>query len=116
MFTESFLLKIIVQLMKVFILIFSLFFLISAANDCCLDEFEESIVEIQSGEHSEHQSSESPECDDCLCSIFCSYNLLLVSDRPELIPPSIDLNLVFFPPNPIATTPRPFDIFHPPIV
>ena len=115
MFTDKLHAKIILKLMKIFFILFSLFFLVSAANDCCLTEFDEELIEIQTGSHTEHQSSETDSCQDCLCSTFCSYNILLQTERIDIFSPTNIRNIVFLPPNLIQLNSRSSRIFHPPI-
>ena len=101
--------------MKILFIIFSLFFLVSAANDCCLLEFEEELVEMQVGSHTEHESNEPENCEDCVCSTFCSYSILLQTEKIEIFSPTSVLNIVFYPPGPFELISKSTIIFHPPI-
>ncbi len=103
--------------MKVVLLIFSLLFLISATNDCCLTELEEELTKITKTTHAdEDHSEESESCEDCKCSTFCSYNIITVVSLPVLqLPSSLPHQISFFM-EPKKEKNIPDTIFHPPIV
>lgn len=107
--------------MKILFLIFPLLFLFSATNDCCLTEVQEELVKTASVSHS-HDASTEPEeredsnCSECLCSTFCSYNLLVEKSRIYLNL-SHTVRYIKFPPAPAdKEASYPLIIFHPPIV
>lgn len=103
--------------MKVALLIFSLFFLVSAANDCCLTELEEELTKVSKTTHADDDHSEETEaCEDCQCSTFCSYNIITEVSHSILLLPSSFVQKVSFFSEPVKEKNIPESIFHPPIV
>lgn len=103
--------------MKALLLILSLFFLVSATNDCCLTELEEELTKVTKTTHADEDHSEEPEsCEDCKCSTFCSYNIITVVSLPVLqLPSSLPHHISFFMELKKEKN-IPDSIFHPPIV
>lgn len=103
--------------MKLFLLIFSFLFLVSAVNDCCLVELEEELTKTTKITHFDDEHSEdSDNCEDCKCSAFCSYSIITtVSYVTISTPSSSHQRLVFFI-QPTKEKSIPNSIFHPPIV
>lgn len=102
--------------MKVFLVLFSLFFLSTAVNDCCLINLEKELTNLSQVEHVkyDHQSNMS-HCDECECASFCTYDLLLqfpYSHPP--IPLAKRASLIIYTPKILISTWLP-SIFHPPI-
>lgn len=91
-------------------------FLVTAANDCCIDEIEEGLIKISKSLDLEDDDPKGFEnADDCSCSTFCSYSILtLVSQFNISVPSSIFQRINFLSPsskeNRISSL-----IFHPPI-
>jgi hypothetical protein len=102
--------------MKVFLLLFSFMFLVTAANDCCIDELEEGLIKISKSMEPENSDSEGFEnSDDCSCSTFCSYTILTIVSQFNISVPSSTFQRISF----LATSSKEnrisFSIFHPPI-
>jgi hypothetical protein len=105
--------------MKVVLLIFSLFFLVSAANDCCLTELEEELTKVSKTTHADDDddhSEDSEACEECQCSTFCSYNIITVVSHSNLLLPFSSIQEVCFFSEPVKEKNIPESIFHPPIV
>lgn len=105
--------------MKVVLLIFSLFFLVSAANDCCLTELEEELTKVSKTTHADDDddhSEDSEACEECQCSTFCSYNIITEVSHSNLLLPFSSIQEVRFFSEPVKEKNIPESIFHPPIV
>ncbi len=106
--------------MKVVLLIFSLFFLVSAANDCCLTELEEELTKVSKTTHADDDdddhSEDSEACEECQCSTFCSYNIITEVSHSNLLLPFSSIQEVCFFSEPVKEKNIPESIFHPPIV
>jgi|GEM_PF-3404205 hypothetical protein len=71
--------------MRIVFVFLSLIFFISATNDCCLSDIGEELTKISKATHSDDDhANDSEPCEECQCSAFCSYNLVLTSFKSEL--------------------------------
>ena len=102
--------------MKVFFLILSMFFLYTATQDCCLTELTEEIEKIELASHNdEDHQNEADNCEECQCSTFCSYNLLITGLKISVPQPQIIQIANISTLSSDKEVSQPFIIFHPPI-
>lgn len=102
--------------MRVFLVILSIMFLVSAMNDCCLADIEQEVASSLDISHSEEShSSETEACEQCQCSNFCSYNIVIVTLDFEFSKPNSYLQTQNFISKHEKEIQISQSIFHPPI-